>query len=177
MRHCGGVEQRPIGLCNRALVAQRERDEHTCVRLVCQRLAHAFANAVAQLVDVINRASCIRGETTIRLVAAHAAGGAQLVFQQPCFNIETVWVGVTVWPLETHGELPALACMQRWQRLALQFFDARFVPTERDSRRHRGERRQHFFYGKRKAHALCVRLRQFVDDADQFNIATFPFAG
>ena len=129
------------------------------------------------MIDVIDYPACVGSEAAIGLIAAHATGGAQFVLQHPPLNVETVHIGVAMGPLEPHRQLPALTGTQRRQWLALQLLDRGLVPAERDSGWHDGVRGEHFFDGKRKAHALRIGLRQFVDDANQFDVAAFPFGG
>ena len=77
--------------------------------------------------------------------------------------------------LQAHRQLPALSCVNRRQRFALQLFAGRFVPAERDAWRNNCSRGQYTLDCEGETYALRIVLRQLVNDADEFNVTALPF--
>ena len=76
--------------------------------------------------------------------------------------------------LEANHQLPAFASMQWRHGANLDVARQGRVPRKRNLGRHDCPRSQHAFDRKGETLATIHRLRQFVDDANDSNIATFP---
>ena len=106
----------------------------------------------------------------------HVAGGAQVLLQQPRFEIEAPGVDVAMRTLEPHRQFPALAGMQQRNLLQWWFVAAvpRFHPCESDAGRNRGALGEHHFDGKDETQALRGHHGQRVDDPDDTQVFAFP---
>ena len=101
-------------------------------------------------------------------ICSHIAGGADVALQRPSFNIKTMWVGVAVRTLETHGELPAFARLEYWLRS---------VTAKRYFVRNVRLWGEHPLYVKLKALAALLALRQAGDNTYNLDILSLPSGG
>jgi hypothetical protein len=95
---------------------------------------------------------------------AHVAGGAQVAFEQPAFEVETAGIDRSVRAAQPHRELPAL----RRDDAGL-----RAVPGQRQARRHVHAGAAHLLDGELEALPALQLRRQAVDDADHHDVAAF----
>ena len=160
---------------HRALIANCQRDQqHTRVALTGERRLFVRARAGGRAaVEVIDRATGVRCQQTIDVIAADASGRAQIVLQQPASTSKPFGLAYPC------GRLSRTVNCQRSPACSLrgspwQFAHSGPIPAQRDTWRNNGVWRQYSFNPKCKAHALLIRLRQFIDDADQLNVAAFP---
>ena len=110
----------------------------------------------------------------IALVVAHIAGGAQIVGQQPRFDVEAMRVDGSVRALQPDRDRPALAGVQH-RHVDRRCADREAaVPGKRHTGRHAGFGREDAFDGEGETCAAIGRLRQLVDYADKADIATLP---
>ena len=137
------------------------------------------ASRSAWRVRSIGRRSCLVQQRRPRAGerAAHGAGGADLLLEQPQLAIEAVRVHRAVRAPQAHRHLPALAGPQ----VGPQPVDPAVVgqavqPHQRHARRHAARAElivECTVDGQHEAHALGRHLRHLVDHADEQQIAPF----
>ena len=154
------IEDDPVRLRDRALVADHERDDDAGVRCalgersaacellddaVAQARAHALNDVaegpreVVELAGAASEASIAAIDIVARLVDAgtHVAGRAQVLFEQPVLVVEAVGVGRAMRSLEANHETPSLARLDARRRGGRRpVVRARRIPTERETGRH-----------------------------------------
>ena len=152
VRDAGFAEHAPLRFRNRALIADRKRDQHALVRRRRQCARDALADALARALHVIVRATGEGADADVGRIVAHIAGGAQVVLEQPRLEIEPVRVDVAVRPLETHRQRPALSGVndRRMRGVSLARC-ARRIPRERDATRDDGARRDDAARSRRRS--------------------------
>src|SRR6185437_7692670 len=109
MRNAGLVENRPLRLGYRALVADGERNENAAIGRIGQRVADALANALAGPLHVIAGPSDECVDPRIRRIASYVARRTQVVLEKPRLEVETVRIDVAVRALQPQRERPSLA--------------------------------------------------------------------
>ena len=184
MCRSGAIEGRPEVAMNRLLITdhQRHQDASPRVALGRQHSSERGAHLMTQTLDDIGWTPD-HPVHPLRRILAHVAGGPDVAFEQPGFVIEAVGIGVAVRPLEAHRQLPALAGAQ-WRTLENFAVAPPLVPRQHDSSGNDccctprvlpvwcG---QPLFHIEFEAAALAEILRQTRDDADDLDIAPFPF--
>ena len=174
MSDAGAVEQQPLRRWNRALVADRQRSDDAGVRLVLERAQNAIAYRLAVARDVVFWPAGKSIEPAIGVVVAHIAGGAQIVDQQPRFDVEAMRVDGSVRALQPDRDRPALAGVQHRPVDGRRADREAAVPGKRHTRRHAGFGGDDAFDGEGKTYAAISRLRQLVDHPDKADIAALP---
>ena len=99
MADAGAVEQRPIGVANRTLVAQHQRQKHAAVSLISKFWLQPLAQVGAGTLDRIARSPNHRMQARNRRARAHIAGRTQVSFEHPGFEIKTAGIHGAVRPL------------------------------------------------------------------------------
>ena len=181
----GAVEDRPLVIGNRALIADRQRDQHTEIRRIGQSAEKAAADRLAQPFDRIT-GSCDEVVEPLA-AAADAAGGADVAFEQPGLVVKTVGVGVAVRAFEAHGETPTLAGANAapitdfFAGLVISFASVRIAPVvvPREQNAARSDRRPgvHRFDVEGETLTTLETLRQRGDHASQGHFARLPGFG
>lgn len=174
----GAGEYFPVGLADVALVAYHQRNDDTGIGLAGQRPLDAPAQPAAATLHDRCKAGNKGGQPPVRAarrrIAAHAAGGPQVLLQQPSLIVETVRVGIAMRPLEAQRELPAFARPQRRRLRAARLG----IPGQRQPRRQA--------HGRVVGHGSCLHrqvetqaafeaVRQAVDDACHHQVLPFQF--
>ncbi len=175
VRDARAIEHAPLRLGNRALLADRQRDDHARVGRVRKRREDARAHALARALDVVRRAPGERIEQRIAIAASDVAGGAQAALEHPRLDVEPVRVDRAVRPLQSHDEAPALARRDVGHLIA--------VPSLRTCAYQASDRRAGTIArgvsmrstAKAKRVPRADDLRQVVDDADERDIDALPF--
>ena len=97
MRDAGAVEHGPLRFGNRALVADRERHDHAGVRRAAQRAQRcASRTRFARALHVVAERPGERVDALVVARATHITGRAQVVLQQPRFEVEAAGIDVAV---------------------------------------------------------------------------------
>src|SRR5262250_719013 len=109
MSDAGAVEDPPLLFGYRALVAYGERGDDTCVRPSVERGEDAVADDFARALNVIAGTPREGVEPPAVIAGADETGGAELVLEEPGFDVEPVRIHRAVGALEPHAERPALA--------------------------------------------------------------------
>ena len=175
--HSGTVEDRPLIIDDRVLIADRQRDQHAKIRRIGQRAEKAAANRLAQPFD---RVAGARDEVVDSFAAAaDAAGRADVALKQPGFVVEAVRVGVAVRALEAHRETPALAGANsaRVARLVVELASVGAVIPRQLNAARNGRSPRHRFDVEGEALATLEALRQRRNDAGQRDFAHLPVLG
>ena len=102
----------------------------------------------------------------------HVANGAQVAFQHPGLEIETMRIGAAVRLFQAHGELPALAGPDVRRRVFLVRVGAQINAFGRLNLRRQGA-----FHGEDETLPVCMLMRQFGNDALHLNVLTLPIVG
>src|SRR5450830_2118676 len=105
MADVGAIEDGPVLACNSTLIADDQRHDDTGIRLIwqgCQNPVAQPATAIgydmARRPDEVSQSMIFVGQLPVR---AHAAGGTQVLLQQPDFIVKPGWIGVAVRALQT----------------------------------------------------------------------------
>ena len=173
--HPGSGEQLPVVAIDRALVADRKRDDDTAVRRIGQRILQARTRGLARPIDRGAERPDKRGQQALRRFAArraNIAGGANATFQQPCLVVEAVRVGATVRLAQAQVEAPTFPRMNhRIVRRGVRYIAA--VPCQLNPSRQRGAGGQYLLGREFKADPALKVLGQRCDDADDLDVAAF----
>ena len=137
MSNARAVEDSPLRLRNRALLADRQRDNHARIRRARQCAHDAFAHRRARALHVVGCAARKRCEPHVRIIVAHVTCRAEAVLQQPRFDIETVRVHRSVRTLEADDQAPALPCDEIRDVVDVAILAALRIPRERQMLRNR----------------------------------------
>src|SRR2546423_10682202 len=113
MADAGAIEQLPLLFGNCALVAYRQRGDHSRVALAFERAQYSRAYRLAGPGDVVARPRGERVNASIVIVGAHIARGAKVILKEPCLEVEAVRIDGTVGAFEPHREGPAFAGVDR----------------------------------------------------------------
>ena len=173
MRHAGAVEHEPLRLGDRALVADGERDQHARVRRAGERGDDARAHRLTRALDEVGRTPDERRQPLVGAAVAHVAGGAQIVLEQPRFEVEAGRIDVAVRPLQPHVQLPAFARVNLRNGAGRFTLCARREPGKRQSAGHDDVGLHDALDGEGEARALRTVLRKIVDDPHDANIGAF----
>jgi hypothetical protein len=168
----GEVEQAPFVLRDRALVADRERDQDACGRRRAEMLEETPADRFARLLDPVRQAVALAEQAPLAALA-HVAGRADAALEEPRLVVEALRVHVAVRPAQAHGKEPALARMHGLgedRRVVLLCRGGAAVPGQQQLARHMalGVRRLHV---ELEAHAALAERRQACHHAGHVDVA------
>ncbi len=116
MRDASAVEDAPLPIGNGTLVADRQCNQDARVRRTWKRRGNAIANVFARPLDVVASASSEFAVAHGCRIVAHVARRAQIPFEKPSLEVETVRIDIAVRSLEPQRQRPAFARMHggRW---------------------------------------------------------------
>ena len=174
MRDAGPAEHLPLRFGNRALFADRERDDHAGVRRVGERSKDALAHRRARPLHVIGGTAGKRREPRVRVIGAHVTRCTQAVLEQPGFDVEAVRIDGAMRALQANDKPPALAGRNPGHRVDRAALLPLRVPRERELSRHDGAGRLDTLDGEHETRAARRSLRQVVDHADERDVLALP---
>ncbi len=175
MRDPGPIEDAPLRFGNGALLADRQRDDDSGIRRVGKRRENARPEGLARRSTKSVTRPANASSRRLRPFGAHVPRSAELVLEEPGFDVEAVRVHRSVRPLQADDELPTFSGRDRGDSIRGAAFPDLRIPGERQpagNDRARGERA---LDRERETRAALRGLRQVVDDTDDRDILALPF--
>ncbi len=173
MAHAGARERLPVDGLDRALVADRQGDQHPGIAVLGQRVPELRADPLAGALDRVRGRPHHRRELRPLAARPDVPGRADPALEQRRLVVEAVRVRIAVRKAQTDGQPPALAGADREDLLELLGREA-VVPGEQDPRRRAKALGRGLLDVELEAHAALEGLRQARDDPGQRDVASLP---